>query len=126
MLEWYYFLDVFVDRSDFEYIEMDTDSGYFAITAPSLEQVIKPEKKAKFDMRLYRSCHEQIHPVFPSQCCAKHKAFNKRLPGLFKLEQEGVVMVALCSKTYVLKDGEGVEKTAWHGQEISVPVLGKA
>ena len=22
MLEWYYFLDVFIDRSDFEYIEM--------------------------------------------------------------------------------------------------------
>ena len=45
MLEWYYdFLDVFVDRCDFEYIEMDTDNAYLAITAPSLEQVIKPEK----------------------------------------------------------------------------------
>ena len=41
MLEWYYdFLDLYVDRSDFECIEMDTDSAYFAITAPSLDQVI--------------------------------------------------------------------------------------
>ena len=119
MLEWYYdFLDVFVDRSDFEYIEMDTDHAYFAITAPSLEQVITPEKKAEFDMRLYGSCHGQIHPNsyrFPRQCCAKYKAFDKCLPGLFKLEQEGVVMVALRSKTYVLRDGEGVEKTALKG-----------
>ena len=75
MLEWYYdFLDVFVDRSDFEYIEMDTDNAYFAITAPSLDQVIKPEKKVEFDMKLYGSCHEQIHLIpywFPRQCCAK-------------------------------------------------------
>ena len=69
-------------------------------------------------MRLYGSCHEKIHPNpywFPRQCCAKDKAFDKCLPGLFKLKQEGVVRVALCSKTYVLSDGEGVEKTALKG-----------
>ena len=44
-----------------------------------------------------------------------NKAFDKRLPGLFKLEQEGVVMVALCLKTNVLRHGEGVEKTALKG-----------
>ena len=34
MLEWYYdFLLEYVDKSDFEYIEMDTDSAYFAVTA---------------------------------------------------------------------------------------------
>ena len=45
MLEWYYdFLLEYVDKSDFEYIEMDTDSAYFAITAPTLRDVIKPEK----------------------------------------------------------------------------------
>ena len=66
MLEWYNdFLDMFVDRSNFEYIEIDTDSAYLAITAPSLEQVIKPEvikpeRKAEFDMRMYGFCHEQI------------------------------------------------------------------
>ena len=123
MLEWYYdFLDVFVDRSDFEYIEMDTDSAYFAITAPTLEQVIKPEKKAEFNMRVYGSCHEQVQPNpywFPRECCDKHKAYDKRMPGLFKLEKEGVVMVALCSKTYVLKDGEGVEKSALKGMNKS-------
>ena len=43
MLEWHYdFLNVFVDRSDFEYIERDTNSAYCTITAPYLEQLIKP------------------------------------------------------------------------------------
>ena len=98
MLEWYYdffvdrsdFVDVFVNRSDFEYIEIDTDSAYFVITAPSLEQVIKPEKKAESDMRIHGSCHKQICPNpywFPRHCCAKHKAFDKCFPGLFKLEK---------------------------------------
>ena len=73
-----------------------------------LWNMIKPEKKAEFDMRLYSSCHKQIHPNpfwLLRQCCAKHKAFDKCLPGVFKLELEGVVMVALCSKTDILRDG---------------------
>jgi hypothetical protein len=44
MLEFYYdFMDVFVDRSDFQYCSMDTDSAYMALSATSLEEVIKPE-----------------------------------------------------------------------------------
>lgn len=36
------FLDQFVDRTDFEFMEMDTDSAYFAISESSLSDVIKP------------------------------------------------------------------------------------
>ena len=120
MLEWYYdFLVEFVDRSDFEYIEMDTDSAYFAITGPTLRDVIKKEKRQEFESRLMNYCHVdsiESNPFwFPRECCSKHKAFDRRQSGLFKLEKEGVVMVALCSKTYVLKDKEGFEKTALKG-----------
>ena len=46
MLEFYYdFLDNYVDRRDFEYIYMDTDSAYFAISGESLRDVVKPELK---------------------------------------------------------------------------------
>ena len=120
MLEWYYdFLLTYVDKSDFEYIEMDTDSAYFAISGPTLRDVIKPQKRQDFDDKLFHSCHmNKVQPNpfwFPRECCAKHKAFDRRQSGLFKLEKEGVVMVALCSKTYVLKDRDGVEKTALKG-----------
>ena len=46
MLEFYYdFLDNYVDRRDFEYIYMDTDSAHFAISGESLRDVVKPELK---------------------------------------------------------------------------------
>ena len=36
----------------------------------------------------------------PKECCNKKKKFDKRTPGLFKIEWEGEGMVGLCSKTY--------------------------
>ena len=42
MLEFYYdFLDKYIDRKDFEYIYMDTDSAYFAISGECLRDVVK-------------------------------------------------------------------------------------
>ena len=44
MLEFYYvFLDKYFDRRDFELIQMDTDSNYIAVTADSLEEIVRPE-----------------------------------------------------------------------------------
>jgi hypothetical protein len=49
MLEFYYdFMDVFVDRSDFQYCAMDTDSAYMALSATSLEEVIKPDMQQRY------------------------------------------------------------------------------
>ena len=42
MLKFYYdCIDRFVDRKDFQYAEMDTDSEYVALSA-SLENILKP------------------------------------------------------------------------------------
>jgi hypothetical protein len=42
MLEFYYdFIDYYIDKSDYQYCMMDTDSAYFAILGNCLEQVIK-------------------------------------------------------------------------------------
>ena len=50
MLEFYYdLLERFVDRQDFELIQMDTDSNYLAISGKSLEEVIKPEMREEFE-----------------------------------------------------------------------------
>ena len=47
MLEFYYdFLDRYVDRRDFELIQMDTDSNYMAISGDKLEDLILPERRA--------------------------------------------------------------------------------
>ena len=46
MLQFYYdCLDTYLDRSDYEYCEMDTDSAYIAISGESVEELVKPGLK---------------------------------------------------------------------------------
>lgn len=40
---------------------------------------------------------------FPRTCCTKHAKYDKRTPGLFKLEYQGDEMIGLCSKTYIVQ-----------------------
>ena len=50
MLEFYYnFLDYYLDRRDFELIQMDTDSMYFALAHDTLEEAIQPELRNQFE-----------------------------------------------------------------------------
>ena len=87
MLQFYYdFLDRYLDRKDFELIQMDTDSNYLAISGKKLEDIVKPEMKAEFE--------EQ-----KKNWLAWDK-WSGRTPGLFKKEFEGERMIALCSKCY--------------------------
>lgn len=110
MLEFYYdFMDVYVSREDFEYCEMDTDSAYMAISGSSLEDVIKPEMRERYLHGLRDFCIDtsveadaQFH-WFPRTCCSKHAKYDKRTPGLFKLEYQGDEMIELCSKTYIIR-----------------------
>jgi hypothetical protein len=96
MLEFYYdCLDKYVDRSDFQYVEMDTDSAYLALSAEKLEDVIKPEMKQEYEQDKYN--------WFPDETTKESKAFNKRTPGLFKVEFEGNSIYALCSKLYFVE-----------------------
>ena len=91
MLQFYYdFMDVFVDRRDFQYCAMDTDSAYMALSAESLEEVIKPHLRQRFEA--------EKKDWFPRE--GQYAAYDKRTPGLFKTEFSGDGMIALCSKTY--------------------------
>ena len=96
MLEFYYdFLDRYIDRKDFELIQMDTDSNYMAISGKSLEDIVKPEMKAEFEKE-------------KKNWLAWDK-WSGRTPGLFKQEFEGERMIALCSKCYYA-DHHHIEK----------------
>ena len=110
MLEFYFdFMDLYVDRSDFEYCEMDTDSAYMAISGSSLSDVIKPEMRERYQLGLKGFCTDKdieaddVYHWFPRTCCPKHAKFDKRTPGLFKLEYQGQEMIGLCSKTYIVR-----------------------
>ncbi|XP_053391895.1 uncharacterized protein LOC128554634 [Mercenaria mercenaria] len=119
MLEFYFdFMDVYVDRSDFEYCEMDTDSAYMAISGSSIEEVIKPEMKEIYQRGLKGFCNETKteadaqHHWFPRTCCSKHAKFDKRTPALFKLEYQGDEMIGLCSKTYIVRKEQTVSASS--------------
>ncbi|KAL9959950.1 hypothetical protein ACROYT_G033329 [Oculina patagonica] len=97
ILEFYYdFLDKYVDRKDFELIQMDTDSCYMAISASKLVDIVKPELTQEFEAQ-------------KKQWLAWDK-WSGRTPGLFKLECTGSRMIALCSKCYFIEEPEGEKK----------------
>ena len=119
MLEFYYdFMDVYIDRRHFQYIEMDTDSAYMAISAEKLEDLVKPDLKQRFYNELsqwFPSKHCHVHKFHYMQtklgdkdfiqppCCKKQEKYDRITPGLFKLEASGEEMIALSPKTYLLK-----------------------
>ena len=116
MLEFYYdFMDSYVDRSDFEYCEMDTERAYMTISGSSLEDIIKPEMKAEYDLGLRGYCTDMDieaddqHHRFPRTCCSLHAKYYKRTPGLFKLEYQGDEMIVLCSKTYIVRKAKVIQ-----------------
>ena len=108
-------MDKYLDQRDYRYIDMDADNAYIAISGNSIDEVVKPHLKQQFyeewNKWLPAEACDQHQADFiqtkvsgqgwePEDCCKKRKRYDKRTPGLFKLEWEGKGMVGLCSKTY--------------------------
>jgi hypothetical protein len=114
MLEFYYdFIDRYVARTDFQLCEMDTDSLYLALSTHNLADAVRPQLRHEFYKVYDRWFPSETCPThraefissqgktrFDCQNCRDRKLYEKRTPGLFKLEYEGAGMVSLCSKTY--------------------------
>lgn len=100
----YDFLDVYVDRSDYMLLEMDTDSNYMCPSADSFDDVIRPELRQRYQREIHGFCTDRDPDLqwLPRRCCAKHAKYDKRTPGIFKTEYEGEEMIGLCSKTYIV------------------------
>ena len=131
MLAFYYdFLLKFIDKKDFELCEMDTDSFYFALSTTNLDDAVKPEMREEYfsERHLWlpsESCDNPHHratyiqsktvnfPWLPPPCCKSRLVYDKRTPGLFKIEWEGEELTSLNSKCY---SGKGSEpKTSCKG-----------
>ena len=99
MLEIYYdYLDKFIDRRDFELLQMDTDSFYFAMAANDLEEIIRPELR-------------DLYAKEKSKWLVADK-YSKRVPGLFKPEFKGKRMITLTSKCYYADGGADADTEA--------------
>ena len=125
MLEFVYdFVFRFVPRDRVRVLYMDTDSLYCAYAGASLDDCVPPENKRAF-YAAYRdffpapTCDGHwpayvaarlVPPVGappPGDCaeCAATRAYQKRTPGLFKVEFEGDEFMGLNSKTYYCRTG---------------------
>ena len=128
MLQFYYdLINRYLEGPLFQYCEMDTDSAYLALAAESVDALVTPELREHY----FRHCSA----LLPSECCDDHRneyvrcrlantpwvgdeacckarrAYDKRTPGLFKVEWSGDAFVGLCSKTYycfVLRSEKGM------------------
>ena len=120
MLEFYFdCLDYYMDRSDWQLVEVDTNSQYLALSQPidkqkmdtndlsyhPLMSMIKPDKVHEFKSMIYNRCHDDWEPIddihfFPRQCCETHNKLDQKRPGLFKTEVWGTEITCACSKTY--------------------------
>ena len=128
MLEFVYdCIKKYIPDDCYEFIEMNTDSLYLSLCSNSLDDVVKPELREEF--------FENYDYFFPSLACEHHKKefiksrvqnlewiqadcckaceiFDRRMPGLMKLEFFGSQMLALAPKTYITEKEvlQGVEK----------------
>ena len=99
MLQFYYnCIDKYVDRRDFQYVEMDTDSAYMALSAP-LREIIRPHLVTQFyteyeqwfprlacssQKQEFIRCMVDKREWIQQDCCKSATKFNSRTPGLFK------------------------------------------
>ena len=115
MLQFYYdFIDRYVERPLFQYCEMDPDSAYIALAGETIGDLVV-DREHYFRHRsewLPAECcdaHENDYVTASisgrpwtatEPCCLARKMYDKRTPGLFKVEWHGDGFVGLCSKTY--------------------------
>ena len=117
MLQFYYdFVARYVERPMFQYCEMDTDSAYIALAGDSIDDLVSTDRREHYfrnrSQWLPAECcddHEEEYVcariagrswTATESCCIARKAFDKRTPGLFKVEWRGNGFIGLCSKTY--------------------------
>ena len=118
MLEFYFdFMDVYADRSDFEYCEMDMDSTYMVISGSSLEE-LRPEIREQYQRGLNGFCIDDIDikpMLYIVGFLTQHAQNDKRTLGLLKLEYQGDEMIGLCSKNNIVHKTKlvGHPASAW-------------
>jgi hypothetical protein len=117
----------YLDRRDYQCINMDTDSSYKALSG-HMHDLVKPELRREFfenygDWFVTPYCEAHRRDFVErmvtgdgrwdesATCCRDAKRRDTRTPGKFKEEFYGSVMVALNSKTYICaKDEEDLAR----------------
>jgi hypothetical protein len=90
----YDFIDKYIDRSDFELLEMDTDSYYFAFSKDSIEKLINPHMREEYEKHKFNflpsdsnESHDS-HPPFQDRILHMLNSTRKHLDYSRKKKQQ--------------------------------------
>ena len=102
MIQFWDFLDTYLQKDSFELMEMDTDSLYLAISEDNLDDCVKEDMKAEwFQAKLaWFPSEDQTEMNFEGYTITKAQ-YSMRKAALFKEEFSGDGMVCLNSKVYI-------------------------
>ena len=117
MLQWaHQFMQKYLPPDMYEIAQMDTDSYYCALAAPTLDACVRtnlirnyyhnrddwfPTESCRLHKRDFVAAKMLGQEWVMQKCCEEAHKHDLRTPGLFKLEFSGDGIVALCSKTYI-------------------------
>ena len=109
-------MDRYLDPRKWCPLYTDTDSLYISVAGQNIHELVKTDLVEEFYNDVYANwfpseCCDEHHSDFVQamtshrlwvrpRCCEERFQWDKRTPGLFKVEWQGKGMVSLCSKTY--------------------------
>ena len=99
LIEFWEFINKFLMAEKYELLYCDTDSLYLAISEDSLDECVKPHLMKEWEEEKYKflTFDDQTLVEFDGKQTTQ-KQYDKRTPGKFKPEFEGLGMVCLNSK----------------------------
>ena len=105
-------MDRYLDRTEFELIQMDTDSLYIAISGASINDIVRPKLRKEYDNGR------------KTEFLSTSKYYD-RMPGLFKAEFQGTRVITLMSKCYYAERAKSQTKFSCKGIIKKPHVLGE-
>ena len=130
LLSFWDFLNTYLVNDYYQLMECDTDSLYIAFAKDTIDECVKPHLKEEWDKVKYEFfSSDSDEPTEFGGKTIPFKQYDKRTPGKYKAEFEGIGMICLNSKVYhcwsdkLDKNGEVVTKTSCKGVQKKRNVL---
>ena len=114
------FINKYLQNDCYEIMEIDTDSFYMALARDTIDECVKPELRQEWETEKYKflTLQDDTLMQFNGHTISR-KQYDKRTPGKYKEEFNGIGMVCLNSKVYHIwaeeVDGKILTKTLCKG-----------
>ena len=122
LIQFWEFLNEHLDQNLYCLMECDTDSLYLALARPTIDECVKPGKLQDWWKEKYKYfASKSEKPIMFDGKEITEEQYQKRTPGLYKLECRADSMICLNSKVYHLwgtdENGKEIFKTSSKGMQ---------